>query len=79
MIFATLLKNTKLKTSAGLAICALLVLLTAACGAKGPLYLPEDEPKQKPAEQKEEQKKKKTDTETQTETETETETESGTQ
>ena len=70
MVFQTLLTGRKFKTATGLAICTLLVLLTAACGAKGPLYLPEEEEVKQQSEKKEEQKKKKTDTETQTESET---------
>jgi len=71
MIF-TKIKARKLKAGIYLAVFILFVLLTSACGAKGKLFLPEEEEaKQQQRKQEEEQKKKKADTETETETITE--------
>ena len=79
MLKATKPKATTFKAGIYLAIFILIVLLTTACGAKGKLFLPEEEEaKKQQSEQKEEQKKKKAETDTATDTATDTETETET-
>jgi predicted small lipoprotein YifL len=76
------LKTIKLKTGLCIALYSMIMLLTTACGAKGSLYLPEEESaKQQQSEQKEQQKKKKADSNigAETETETDSDTESKTE
>jgi predicted small lipoprotein YifL len=71
MMFKMFLKDTRFNATIGLAIISLLLLLSAGCGAKGALFLPEEEEAKQKTEKKEQQKKKQTDTEAQTDSGTE--------
>ena len=64
-------KDMNIKTGIYATIFGMIILLTSACGAKGGLYLPEEEAvKPQQSEEEEKKKKKNTDSETQTESET---------